>query len=87
MLPAPSSMAKPLRFGFWRFPVGNLTRAGGWTRNPIKAVDKVSVDFWPLRNGSKGSYLKKVTLTDTGKFYTEDIRVQESPNLEDREQK
>jgi hypothetical protein len=66
---------------------GNLTRAGGWTRNSIKAGDKVSVDFYPLRNGNKGGYLKKITLTDTGKFYTADIRAQESPNLEDREQK
>jgi len=66
---------------------GNLTRAGGWTRNAVKAGDKVSVEFWPLRNGNKGGYLKKVTLTDTGKFYTADIRAQDSPNLEEREQK
>lgn len=66
---------------------GNLTRAGGWTRNSVKAGDKVSVDFYPLRNGNKGGYLKKITLTDTGKFYTADIRAQESANLEDREQK
>ncbi len=66
---------------------GNLTRAGGWTRTSIKAGDKVSVDFYPLRNGNKGGYLKKITLTDTGKFYTADIRAQESANLEDREQK
>lgn len=66
---------------------GNLTRAGGWTRSSVKAGDKVVVDFWPLRNGNKGGYLKKVTLTDTGKFYTADIRAQESPNLEEREQK
>ena len=66
---------------------GNLTRAGGWTRSSVKAGDKVVVDFWPLRNGNKGGYLKRVTLTDTGKFYTADIRAQESPNLEEREQK
>ena len=66
---------------------GNLTRAGSWTRSSVKAGDKVVVDFWPLRNGNKGGYLKKVTLTDTGKFYTADIRAQESPNLEEREQK
>ena len=66
---------------------GNLTRAGGWTRNSVKAGDKVSVDFYPLRNGNKGGYLKKITLTDSGKFYTADIRAQESANLEDREQK
>lgn len=66
---------------------GNLTRAGGWTRNSVKAGDKVSVDFYPLRNGNKGGYLKKVTLTDSGKFYTADIRAQESANLEERDQK
>lgn len=66
---------------------GNLTRAGGWTRTSVKPGDKVSVDFYPLRNGNKGGYLKKVTLTDSGKFYTADIRAQESANLEERDQK
>jgi hypothetical protein len=45
------------------------------------------VDFNPLRNGNKGGALKKITLVDTGKFYTADIRSQESANLEEREQK
>ena len=66
---------------------GNLVRAGGWSRNVVKAGDKVVVDFSPLRNGSKGGALKKITLVDTGKFYTADIRAQESANLEEREQK
>ena len=66
---------------------GNLARAGGWTRNAVKAGDKVVVDFNPLRNGSKGGALKKITLVDTGKFYTADIRAQESANLEEKEQK
>lgn len=66
---------------------GNLVRAGGWTRNVVKAGDKVVVDFSPLRNGTKGGALKKITLVDTGKFYTADIRAQESANLEQRDQK
>jgi hypothetical protein len=66
---------------------GNLVRAGGWNRNVVKAGDKVVVDFNPLRNGNKGGALKKITLVDTGKFYTADIRSQESANLEEREQK
>jgi len=66
---------------------GNLVRAGGWTRNVVKAGDKVVVDFSPLRNGTKGGALKKITLVDTGKFYTADIRAQESANLEERDQK
>lgn len=63
---------------------GNLVRAGGWTRSVVKPGDKVTVNFSPLRNGSKGGALKKITLADTGKFYTADIRAQESPNLEQR---
>jgi len=66
---------------------GNLVRAGGWSRNAVKAGDKVVVDFSPLRNGAKGGALKKITLVDTGKFYTADIRAQESANLEERDQK
>jgi hypothetical protein len=66
---------------------GNLVRAGGWSRNAVKVGDKVVVDFSPLRSGGKGGALKKITLVDTGKFYTADIRAQESANLEERDQK
>jgi hypothetical protein len=62
---------------------GNLVRAGGWTRNAVKPGDKVTVDFSPLRDGKKGGALKKITLVDTGKFYTADIRAQERANLEE----
>ena len=61
---------------------GNLVRAGSWTRTAVKPGDKVTVDFSPLRDGTKGGALKKITLADSGKFYTADIRAQESPNLE-----
>ena len=61
---------------------GNLVRAGSWTRTAVKPGDKVTVDFSPLRDGNKGGALKKITMADTGKFYTADIRAQESPNLE-----
>ena len=62
---------------------GNLVRAGGWSRTTIKPGDKVTVDFAPLRDGKKGGALKKITLVDTGKFYTADIRAQERANLEE----
>jgi hypothetical protein len=62
---------------------GNLVRAGGWSRNAIKPGDKVSVDLSPLRDGRKGGALKKITLVDTGQFYTADIRAQERANLEE----
>jgi hypothetical protein len=62
---------------------GNLVRAGGWTRTAVKPGDKVTVDFSPLRDGKKGGALKKITLSDTGRFYTADLRAQERPNLEE----
>jgi hypothetical protein len=61
---------------------GNLVRAGGWTRNSVKPGDKVTIDMAPLRDGKKGGALKKVTLVDSGKFLTADIRAQERANLE-----
>jgi hypothetical protein len=44
---------------------GVLTRAG-WTRQSLKAGDKVSVTLSPLRDGSRGGSLNSVTLLDTG---------------------
>ena len=61
---------------------GNLVRAGGWTRNSVKPGDKVEISMAPLRDGKKGGALKKVTLVDSGKFLTADIRAQERANLE-----
>jgi hypothetical protein len=66
---------------------GNLVRAGGWTRTAVKPGDKVTVDFSPLRDGKKGGALKKITMVDTGKFLTADIRAQEQANLEERPEK
>jgi hypothetical protein len=62
---------------------GNLVRAGGWTRTAIKKGDKVTVNFSPLRNGDKGGALKKITVADSGKVLTADIRAQERPNLQE----
>jgi hypothetical protein len=44
---------------------GVLTRSG-WTRQSIKAGDKVSVTFRPLRDGAHGGGLNSVTLLATG---------------------
>ena len=62
---------------------GNLVRAGGWTRNAVKAGEKVQVDFSPLRDTSlKGGALKKLTIVDTGQVLTANLRAQEMPGLE-----
>ena len=44
---------------------GVLTR-NGWTRQSLKAGDRVSVTLSPLRDGSRGGSLNSVTLLDTG---------------------
>jgi hypothetical protein len=52
----------------WSFETtspGVLTRVG-WTRQSLKAGDRVSVVFSPLRDGSHGGGLNSVTLLDTG---------------------
>jgi hypothetical protein len=59
---------------------GNLVRSG-WTRAFLKPGDKVAADVHPLRDGTKGGFLRKITLTDTGHSYTYNIRDQERPNL------
>ncbi len=60
---------------------GNLVR-DGWKRTSIKVGDKVEVSFSPLRNGSKGGALKKITLIDTGESLTTNIRSAERANLD-----
>ena len=60
---------------------GNLVRSG-WTRTVVKPGDKVTVDVYPLRDGTKGGALRKITLADTGQSYTYSIRDQERPNLD-----
>ena len=61
---------------------GNLVRSEGWTRTAVKPGDKVTVDLSPLRDGKRGGALKKITILETGKAYTTNIRQQERANLE-----
>jgi hypothetical protein len=62
---------------------GNLVRAGGWSRNVVKAGDEVTVEFSPLRDNTlRGGALKKITVLATGLSYTANLRAQEMPGLE-----
>jgi len=67
---------------------GNLVR-DGWTRNSVKAGDKVTVSFSPLRDTSKGKggALKKLVLTETGQVFTANIRAAERPNIDETPEK
>jgi hypothetical protein len=36
----------------------------GWSKESLKAGEKVTVEYWPLRDGSAGGHCEKVTLAD-----------------------
>lgn len=59
---------------------GVLTRSG-WTRHSLNAGDRVSVNFYPLRDGSHGGGLNSVTLLDTGQTLQANFAAQEKPGL------
>ena len=65
---------------------GGLMRSG-WTRTLIKPGDKVTVEAHPLRDGTKGGLLRKITLAATGQSFSYNIRDQERPNLDGEYQK
>src|SRR5277367_5290260 len=65
VLVQPEGGGEPQEWSFETTSPGVLTR-GGWTRNSVKAGDRVAVEFYPLRDGSHGGGLSAVTLVDTG---------------------
>ena len=60
---------------------GVLTRSG-WTRHSINPGDRVSIEFSPLRDGSRGGGLNSVTLLDTGVTLKANFAAQEKPGLQ-----
>jgi len=65
VLVQPENGGAPQEWSFETTSPGVLTR-NGWTRQSLKAGDKVSVTFSPLRDGSHGGGLNSVTLLETG---------------------
>jgi hypothetical protein len=65
VLVQPEDGGAPQEWSFETTSPGVLTR-NGWTRQSLKAGDRVSVTFSPLRDGSRGGGLNSVTLLDTG---------------------
>jgi Family of unknown function (DUF6152) len=68
----------PQEWGVETTSPGVLTR-NGWTHSSIKAGDRVSVEFKPLRDGSHGGFLKVITLLDTGQKLTASLAAAEAP--------
>jgi uncharacterized protein DUF6152 len=80
VLVQPEGGGEPQEWSFETTSPGVLTR-DGWTRNSIKAGDRVSVEFYPLRDGSHGGGLNSVTLLDTGQKLTASFAASEKPGL------
>ena len=60
---------------------GLLTRAG-WSRRSLQAGDKVVIEIAPLRDGSRGGAMKKVTVPATGKVLTFDVLALDKPLIQ-----
>ena len=80
VLVQPEGGGEPQEWSFETTSPGVLTR-GGWTRNSVKPGDRVSVDFYPLHDGSHGGGLNAVTLLDTGQKLSANFAASEKPEL------
>ena len=54
----------------WAFENGSPTglSARGWTRGSFKTGEKVTIEYWPLRNGAKGGHFERATWADGRKL-------------------
>ena len=59
----PDSAGKPMEWSFEMQAIAQDT-AGGWRSDSVKPGDKVSIDFHPLKDGTRGGQLMAATLAD-----------------------
>jgi hypothetical protein len=60
------SSAKPGSYDLWGFENGSpsVLQGHGWSKEALKAGEKVTVEYWPLRDGTAGGHCERVTLAD-----------------------
>lgn len=60
------SQGTPRTHALWAFENGSpsVLSARGWNTSLFKAGERITVDYWPLRNGGNGGHLEKVSLAD-----------------------
>lgn len=60
------SKETPGKYDLWAFENGSPTvlEAHGWSKNVLKAGDKITVEYWPLRSGAIGGHWEKGKLAD-----------------------
>ena len=59
----PDQAGKPVEWSFEMQAIAQDT-AGGWRSDSVKPGDKVSIDFHPLKDGTRGGQLVAATLAD-----------------------
>jgi hypothetical protein len=54
------------KYDLWAFENGSpsVLSARGWNPTVLKPGDKITVEFWPLKDGGIGGHFEKVTLSD-----------------------
>jgi hypothetical protein len=57
---------KPGTYDLWGFENGSpsVLQGHGWNKDVLKAGDAITVEYWPLRDGSSGGHCEKVTRAD-----------------------
>src|SRR5258705_352513 len=60
---APDASGKAVEWSFEMQAIAQDT-AGGWRSDSVKPGDKVSIDFHPLKDGTRGGQLVAATLAD-----------------------
>jgi hypothetical protein len=62
-VPRPGSPKEYDLYGFENGSPTNMTRYG-WTKSVLKAGDRVSIEYAPLKDGRHGGHLARVTVAD-----------------------
>ena len=57
----PNAQGKPVEWGFEMQSIAQDTRAG-WRADTVKPGDKITIEYHPLKDGSRGGQLMSATL-------------------------
>jgi hypothetical protein len=54
------------KYDLWAFENGSpsVLSARGWNPTTLKAGDKITVEYWPLKDGRIGGHFEKATFSD-----------------------
>ena len=60
------STKNPGKYDLYAFENGspNAISKVGWSKDSLRAGDKITVEYWPLRDGRNGGHLTTATLAD-----------------------